>query len=181
MHDRMATGSPAPACSPCCAQYPGALPSLAPHPGQGAQTEQSSSECLWAPGKGSPHPPLHWGAGWSRSCWLWQPRAPSAGRTQLVPALLEGASRSGSSRAPVRAVPHTHRALPHPGRGPASDTDAPQLQTGRLCRPPGRSPRKGLLTPSPPAYSSWTPSLAGYSLTPNSPSSSLALSPSVTL
>ena len=62
------------------------------------------------------------------------------------------------------------------GRGPASDADAPQLRAGRLCSPPGRSPRKGLLTLSPPAYS-WTPSPAGSSLTLSSLSSSLTLSP----
>ena len=107
------------------------------------------------------------------------PWVPSAGRTQLVPALLEGASRSGSARAAIWAVPHTHRALPHLGRGTASDTDAPQLRTGHLCSPPGRSPRKGLLTPSPPAYSSWTPAESRWLLSdqflsdPKSPCNSL--------
>lgn len=176
----MATGSPALACSPCCVQYPGALPSPASHSGQGTRTEQSSSECFWAPGEEVLPPPLpppsHWGAGWSCSCWLWRPRAPSGGRTQLVPALLEGAGAQGAP-GPWRGLCLTPTASHHPGRGgPASDEDAPQLRAGRLCSPPGRSPRKGLLTLTPPAYS-WTPSPAGYSLTLSCLSSSLTLSP----
>lgn len=120
MHDRMATGSPAPACSPCCVQYPGALPSPASHSGQGTRTEQSSSECFWAPGEEvlpPPTPPTLALGGWVEPLllavaapgalwWLHSACACSAG----------GRRRSGCARASVRAVPHTHR-LPPPGAG----------------------------------------------------------------